>query len=88
MPYLLDGKRFDPMKGERLSKGWIEILRILKDGKVHLWSDVLIAVQNTTDLQAKTITNLLHRGVQSGYFARTGDYKSGTRSIVQIKWED
>lgn len=87
MTYMLRNG-FDPMKGEKISQVWTGILQVLEDGKSHSWSEVIGTVLQSVNVQAKTVSNLIHDGVNAGYFARTGNYTDGTRSVIQIRWED
>lgn len=84
--YILDNGRFDPTLSPRIAAGWTRILRLLEDGTWRDWSAIVTTVTAETDLTAKTISNLLHSGVTSGYFARQGDYKAGTRQVRQVRW--
>lgn len=84
--YVLDNGRFDPMASQRIAAGWTHILRLLKDGQWHSWSDVVTKVQLETSLSPKTISNLLHSGVTSGYYERQGSHRAGTRQVRQVRW--
>lgn len=61
--------------GERSAPAWQRVLATLADGGWHRWADVVAAVAPTAGLTAKTVSNLLHRGVLHGLLERHGEYR-------------
>lgn len=84
--YRLDDDRFNPMLSDRIAAAWIHITKALQDGRWTSWSAIVEQSAQATGLADKTISNLIHKGVSSGYFERDGDYRAGTRRVRQVRW--
>jgi len=66
--------QWDPYRGERIGPAWDRILGLLRDNEWHSWRTVVDEVTPGSNLQPKTVSNLLHKGITYGPLERKGRY--------------
>lgn len=72
---------FDPLLGERLAPAWRAIIDTLRDGDWHAWNQLMNAGRSVSDIQDKTLEELIRKGIRGGWFRRRGDRLTRTAEI-------
>jgi hypothetical protein len=75
---------WDPHRGERIGPVWDRILTTLGDGRWHPWTAVIDEVVPGSDVQVKTINNLIYSGLRNGHLVKKGQYFRKTRKDTRF----
>lgn len=68
---------FDPMKGKRLSVGWLAMVEVLEDGGWHFRDELVEWGMAGSDLRKQTLQNMLSRlSAPDGPLERRGSVKN------------